>query len=71
MSEVTSIPLPIALKELIISNNQLLKTYQEDLTNRVLVANREMMTLMGLSETDGWVIDLQTLTYVKKPASEV
>jgi hypothetical protein len=67
MSDVTSIPIPIALKELILSNNQLLKNYQEDLTNKVLVANREMMTLLGLSEKDGWVIDLQTLSYVKSP----
>lgn len=70
MSEVKSIPLPIALKELIISNNKLLKDYQQDLTNRVLLANREMMTLLGLSEADGWVIDLETLTYIKKPTSQ-
>lgn len=69
MSEAKSIPLPIALKELIISNNQLLKDYQRDLTNKVLLANREMMTLLGLSEDDGWVIDLETLTYIKKPTS--
>jgi hypothetical protein len=67
MSEPTSIPVPLALKELIISNNQLLKNYQEDLTSRVFMANREMMKMLGLSESEGWVLDLQTFTYVKKP----
>lgn len=61
-----SIPVPIALKELIISNNTLLQNYQQELTSRVIIANREMMKMMGLDEEDGWQLDSQNMTYVKK-----
>lgn len=65
MSKPTSIPIPLALKELILSNNELLKQYQYELTNKVLLANDEMMRMLGLSSEDGWKIDMNTFTYVK------
>lgn len=65
MNEPKSMPIPLALKELILSNNELLKKYQQELTNKVLLANEEMMRMLGLNPLDGWKIDMSTFTYVK------
>lgn len=65
MNEVKSIPVPIVLKELINSNNELLKQYQQELTNKVLLANEEIMRMLSLDPTDGWRLDMSTFTYVK------
>lgn len=65
MEQPTSIPVPAALRELIISSNQLLQNYQQELSNRVLVANREMMVMLGLNPQEGWQLDISTMTYVK------
>jgi hypothetical protein len=61
----TMVPVPIALRQLIESNNQLLRQYQNDLTTKVMTANEEMMRLLGLDPTEGWRLDLETFTYVK------
>lgn len=61
----TTVPVPLALRHLIESNNQLLKTYQQELTSKVVVANEEMMRLLGLDPNDGWRLDVDTFTYVK------
>ena len=61
----TTVPVPLALRHLIESNNQLLKQYQNDLTAKVMVANEEMMRMLGLDPNDGWRLDLDTFTYVK------
>lgn len=63
--KINSVPVPMALKELINTSNTLLQNYQQELTSRVQIANREIMALMGLSSEDGWQLDMQTLTYVK------
>lgn len=60
-----TVPVPLALRHLIESNNQLLKVYQNDLTSKVLQANEEMMKLLGLNPTDGWRLDIDNLSYVK------
>jgi len=60
-----TVPVPLALRHLIESNNQLLKTYQQELTTKVVVANEEMMRLLGLDANDGWRLDVDTFTYVK------
>lgn len=70
MNEPMSIPVPLALKELILSNNQLLKQYQQELTSKVLLANEEMMRMLGLRPEDGWKIDMSTFTYVKTESTD-
>lgn len=70
MSKPTSIPIPLALKELILSNNELLKQYQQELTSKVLLANEEMMRMLGLHPEDGWKIDMGTFTYVKTEVTD-
>jgi hypothetical protein len=60
-----SIPVPVALAELIKANNQLLKNYQQELTQRVINANIEMMKFLNLDPDDGWRLDIDTMTYIK------
>jgi hypothetical protein len=60
-----TVPAPLALRNLIESNNQLLKIYQSELTAKVAQANEEMMRMLGLDPNDGWRLDLDTFTYVK------
>lgn len=63
--EVKSIPVPEAIRQLIINSNTLLQNYQQELTARVQIANREMMQLLGLKIEDGWQLDTKTMTYIK------
>lgn len=65
MTEIKSIPVPIVLKELIISNNELLTNYQRELSKKVISANIEMMQLLGLNPEDGWQLDMQEMVYIK------
>jgi hypothetical protein len=67
MQEPKSIPLPIALRELIISNNELLKIYQRELTQRVQAANKEMLQILGINEEEGWQIDIESMSYIYNP----
>lgn len=70
MEEKKSIPIPVALKELINSNNILLKQYQQELTHKVITANIEMMNLLGLDPNDGWILDLDTMMYTKQKPTQ-
>lgn len=66
MTDVTiMVPVPLALRHLIESNNQLLKQYQSELTNKVLIANEELMRMLQLDPDEGWRLDMGTYTYVK------
>lgn len=62
----TSIPVPIALRELIISNNTLLENYQQELTQKIMSANSEIMELLGISPIDGWRLDMEKMVYIKQ-----
>jgi hypothetical protein len=66
MSEQMSIPVPIALKELILSNNLLLTQYQQELTKKVISANIEIMQLLGLNPEEGWKLDTDQMVYIKQ-----
>lgn len=70
MIENNEVPVPTALKELIVSNNILLQNYQKELTNKVMMANMELMDMLGLNPDDGWKIDMQKMVYVKSPSIE-
>ena len=71
MLEPTSTPVPIALKELILSNNMLLTQYQQELTKKVIAANTEMMQLLNLNPNDGWRLDTDQMVYVKRDVSSI
>lgn len=61
-----SIPVPIALKQLILSNNTLLEHYQKELTEKVISANMEIMEILGLNPDDGWRLDMEQMVYIKQ-----
>ena len=61
-----TVPIPVTLRFLIESNNQLLKSYQQELSAQVVAANKECMQFLGLDPDEGWVLDMNTFTYVKK-----
>jgi hypothetical protein len=65
MPEQTSIPVPTALVELIHANNELLKIYQRELSSKVVTANAEMMSILGLNPDDGWRLDMDAMAYRK------
>lgn len=66
MSELKSVPAPTALKELLNASKLLLQSYQEELNSRFQVANREMMAILNLNSHDGWELDIETMTYIKR-----
>lgn len=66
MTEVKSVPVPEAIKQLITNSNMLLQNYQLELTTKVQVANKEMMDILGLDPHDGWRLDISTMTYIKQ-----
>lgn len=70
MNSEVPIPAPLALRHLIESNNELLKKYQFELTNKVILANEEMMQMLGLDPNDGWRLDMGTFTYIKSKETD-
>ena len=66
MQNNKSISVPTALKELILSNNQLLSNYQQELTNKVIKANLEIMELLNLNPADGCKLDIENMVYIKQ-----
>jgi hypothetical protein len=67
MAESVTVPVPAAVRELIISNNQLLRNYQQELSDRVIMANMEMMRMLGLDPQEGWKLDMEKMVYTKQP----
>lgn len=70
MTEEKKVPVPEAIKQLIISSNTLLQNYQQELTTRVQIANREMMQILGLRAEEGWQLDTTEFVYVKKEVNK-
>jgi hypothetical protein len=56
---------PLALQNLIIANNKLLKTYQAQLMQEVQEANAQMMNILQLSPEAGWKLDIDNMVYVR------
>jgi hypothetical protein len=60
-----TLDVPLALQNLIKANNTLLKTYQAQLMQEVQEANLQMMQLLQLHPSDGWVLDMEHMVYTK------
>jgi len=56
---------PLALQNLIIANNKLLKAYQTQLMQEVQDANMQMMSILQLSPDAGWKLDIDNMVYVR------
>lgn len=60
-----SAEVPIALRQLIVANNEILKTLQVQLWEQVQTANAEMMQILRLDPTQGWKLDVEQMKYVR------
>jgi len=69
INEVT-LTVPLALQNLIRSNNQLLKNYQEQLLIEIQEANHQMMQLLRLDPELGWKLDMERMVYVRLKTDE-
>lgn len=67
-NEVT-VKVPIALEELILANNELLKNYRAMVMEKIHHANTEMMGILNLSSSAGWKLDMDRMVYTR-PLSE-
>lgn len=70
MTNEVTIMVPLALQNLIRSNNQLLKNYQDQLLQEVQEANTQMMQLMRLDAELGWKLDVDRMVYVRPKTEE-
>jgi hypothetical protein len=69
MEEFT-MEVPIALQQLILNNNKLLKDYQAMLWRQVEDSNKQMMGILKLDPAAGWRLDMERMVYVQIPAQD-
>lgn len=62
--EVT-LEVPLALQQLIQTNNQLLRKYQGELLQQIQESNAQMMQILRLSGEAGWKLDMERMVYVR------
>lgn len=60
-----TLPVPIALQNLIKANNTLLKSYQSQLMEEVQQANAQMMQILQIDPRNGWRLDIENMVYVR------
>lgn len=60
-----TVPVPIALQNLIKANNNLLKSYQSQLMAEVQEANLQMMGILNIDPSNGWRLDMDRMVYVR------
>jgi hypothetical protein len=64
MKELT-MKLPLALKNLIVANNELLRRYQEQLLLQIEQSSNEFLHSQGHNPSE-WGLDLDALIYVNR-----
>jgi hypothetical protein len=69
--KLVTVNIPIALRQLITSSNELLKNYQNKLLQEIDEANIQMMQILKLDPGLGWKLDMERMVYVRlQPATE-
>jgi hypothetical protein len=63
-NEVT-LEVPLALQQLIQTNNQLLRKFQQELLQQIQESNAQMMQILRLSGEAGWKLDMERMVYVR------
>ena len=63
-NEVT-LEVPLALQQLIQTNNQLLRKFQSELLQQIQESNAQMMQILRLSGEAGWKLDMDRMVYVR------
>lgn len=65
MNKEVTLPVPLALQNLIKANNTLLKSYQSQLMDEVQQANTQMMQILQIDPRNGWRLDVENMVYVR------
>lgn len=60
-----TLDVPLALQNLIKSNNALLKSYQVQLMTEIQEANVQMMQILQIDPTNGWRLDMENMVYIR------
>jgi hypothetical protein len=61
----TTMEVPIALQQLIKTNNDLLRAQQARLVREIEEANAQMMGILKLDPAVGWRLDMERMVYVR------
>jgi hypothetical protein len=56
---------PLALQQLIKTNNELLRTYQSRLLREIEDANTQLMSILKLDTSAGWRLDMENMVYIR------
>jgi len=65
MNNEVTLEVPLALQQLIQTNNQLLRKFQSELLQQIQESNAQMMQILRLSEEAGWKLDMDRMVYVR------
>ena len=63
--EEVTLEVPLALQQLIQTNNQLLRKFQSELLQQIQESNAQMMQILRLSGEAGWKLDMDRMVYVR------
>jgi hypothetical protein len=68
--ENITVNIPVALRQLITTSNELLKNYQTKLLGEIEEANVQMMEILKLDPRLGWRLDMERMVYVRPQTEE-
>jgi hypothetical protein len=68
-TEIT-LEVPLALQQLIQTNNQLLRKFQQELLQQIQESNSQMMQILRLTPEAGWKLDMERMVYVRPKTEE-
>jgi hypothetical protein len=65
-----TVHIPVALRQLITTSNELLKNYQAKLLGEIEEANVQMMEILKLDPRHGWRLDMERMVYTRPQTEE-
>ena len=65
MNNEVTLEVPLALQQLIQTNNQLLRKFQGELLQQIQESNAQMMQILRLTPEAGWKLDMERMVYVR------
>ena len=65
MNNEVTLEVPLALQQLIHTNNQLLRKFQGELLQQIQESNAQMMQILRLTPEAGWKLDMERMVYVR------
>ena len=68
--EEVTLEVPLALQQLIQTNNQLLRKFQGELLQQIQESNVQMMQILRLTPEAGWKLDMERMVYVRPKTEE-